>query len=313
MSEPTALEEQQRSLKTMTPEDMAAVPVMAQIRAAKASGMIPGHMQDEAALAIVLKAHELGVPPMAAFSSIYVIEGKPSCSAQLMLACARRIVGDSLKYEFESAADKCSARMSTDGGETWNRITITYAEMQEAGYTQMSKAKGGGTKANWKNPQAMLRARVVAALVRLCVPEATLGIYTPDEIRDSSRLEIGHVDTESEAVGKLLDVKPQAGEIEFWEGPPLEVKPEPGVDDDAPDEQPVKVDVLSEPDVEVRVEPDLENQAFLDWVEALDQADSIEQLDAHLEAIEADMRLDLALRAMLKAQADGVRARLTEK
>lgn len=275
MSEPTTAVSKRPDSDGLTLRDMA--------KAAIAARMTKG-LTEPAIIAIMLKAEELGVPPMQALSQIHVINGVPSCSAQLMLSLAyQRLPG----FEFElmrSDSEICEARMRRGGDKPWLTIKYTYAQAQTAKLTG---------KDNWQHhPDDMLRNRVVSKLLKMVAPDTFAGVYTVDEAESiAPRI---HVETELDEVRKLLKVEDDK---------------EPGVDDGAP-ERPVAVDVTREPVVEVKVEPDLENSAFLNWVEALDQADSTEQLDAHIEAIELDMRLDLALRAMLKTRADGVRDKL---
>jgi len=179
-----------------------------QIAAARAAGIIPRDIRsDEAALGIALKARELGVPMMAAYSSIHMIQGRPTCSAQLMLACARRVVGDKLKYEIHGDGDKCEGRMSTDGGETWNSVSFTMKQAQQAGLAG---------KDNWKkHPDDMLFARVASKLVRRCVPEATLGVYTPDEVE--------HIDPTPETQARTVEARL------LGEEPPADPPSEPNV------------------------------------------------------------------------------------
>ena len=55
------------------------------------SKMLPDAIKTpESAAAIILKGNELGVPAMQSFSHIHVIQGKPSCSAELMMALLAR-------------------------------------------------------------------------------------------------------------------------------------------------------------------------------------------------------------------------------
>ena len=264
--------------KLMTLAEADKLPIRDVIAFARAAGIVPPDIKsDEAAYGVLLKARELGIPPMAAFSSIHVIENKPTCSVQLMLACARNRLGDRLKYEIAGDSEKCVGRMSTDGGERWNAVTITYKEMQAAGYTQRwNKDKSAWeTKKNWKNPQAMLRARVIAALVRLCVPEATLGTYAPEEMQDVADQRHAPRDaTPAQLVAaKLL------GEPQHASEPPRESAgvPPPAAPDAAPQE----------------------SAAFLDWREALLQATDREALARSRAAILGDRNLADAERKAL--------------
>ena len=55
------------------------------------TGFLPAAIKTpEQATAIILKGIELSVPPMYALSNIVVINGKPTCGAELMLALVHR-------------------------------------------------------------------------------------------------------------------------------------------------------------------------------------------------------------------------------
>jgi len=55
------------------------------------SGLLPQEVKTPAAaVAIMLTGRELGIPPMQAFRSVYVVKGKPTLSAQLMGALILR-------------------------------------------------------------------------------------------------------------------------------------------------------------------------------------------------------------------------------
>jgi hypothetical protein len=57
------------------------------------SGFLPTSINTpEKAVIIILKGRELGIPPMQAFSSIAVVNGKPTMSAELMLSLIYRCV-----------------------------------------------------------------------------------------------------------------------------------------------------------------------------------------------------------------------------
>lgn len=121
--------------------------------------------------AAILTGIELGIGPMEALRSIHMIEGKPTMSAEMMLARAMR------------AGIRCR----------WLRLDATCAELevtrdgvpQKMAFT-MDEAKAAGLagKGNWsKFPAAMLRARCASAAMRAFCPDVLgSGIYTPEEL-----------------------------------------------------------------------------------------------------------------------------------
>lgn len=259
---------------TLSLAEMDRLPLSELVAYGRKAGIIPADVRDDAAAyGIILKARELGIPPMAAFSSIYFIAGRPTCSAQLMLALARKAAGPLLKYEIKGDAEKCVGKMSTDGGATWNEVAWTFAMAQKAGYTG---------KSNWKStPDAMLRARVISALVRLCVPEATLGIYTREEIED---VRDAAATASTVTPAKMAEARLLGTEV------PAEPAPVP-VETPAP----VGSDAMAE----------------ADWKAAIAQCDAADLLKEHATVIAGDSRIDDAARSRLgdaireKARASG--------
>ena len=74
--------------------------IQRQCRAFLESGFLPRHIQTIAqAITISWKGHELGIPPLQAFSSITVINGKPALSAEL-ISCV---------YAWRIASPNCTA------------------------------------------------------------------------------------------------------------------------------------------------------------------------------------------------------------
>lgn len=272
----------------ITLEDAEKLPISEIVAYGRRAGIIPKEVaSDEAAYGVILKARELGIPPMAAFGEIHVIEGKPTCSAKLHLALARRLMGERLVYEIKGDTEKCWGRMSTDGGQRWQEITITFKEMEAAGYTHTWKDGKRVVKKNWLNSGAMLRARVQAALVRLCVPEAALGIYTREEMEDVRDLKsIPHAETttaqrlQEQLLGKPTDA-PSGGP------PPAE---------------PVALPEGQVIDVESG-EPEPEVPSTADWETAIDQAESPESIATSLREIAKDERLTKEQKLALKERA----------
>lgn len=118
-------------------------------------------------------ADALGISRINAITSIHVIEGKPSASADLIAALVRR-AGHILRVHGTDASC-CAQLIRSDDPE------FTY----EANWN-MNKAKAAGLlgKAVWKNyPAAMLRSRAITEVARMGASEALLGlIYTPEEL-----------------------------------------------------------------------------------------------------------------------------------
>ena len=138
-----------------------------------ASKMLPDAIKTpEAASAIILKGLELGIPAMQSFSHIHVIQGKPTCSAELMLARMARGGGTAEWQTSPSTEARVSFRRPG-----WGDVV---------GEFSMDDAQAAGLTKNptWKSyPSNMLRARAISNGARMIGPDLLAGMsYTPEEL-----------------------------------------------------------------------------------------------------------------------------------
>lgn len=137
------------------------------------TGFLPsGIKTPEQATAIILKGKELSVPPMYALSNIVIVQGKPTCSAELMLALVHRDCGRDAMRVKHSDNTSCTVQ--------WRQ----WGEVNEYRFT-IEDAKQAGLLSNqtWtKYPAAMLRARCISAVCRMAFPGSIAGMYTPEEL-----------------------------------------------------------------------------------------------------------------------------------
>ncbi len=134
----------------------------------------------EAAFTIMATGRELGLSSMQALRSIHIIEGKPTLSADLAVALAKRHP-DCEFFMLVESTDKIATYETKRRGEPRpTRLSFTIEDAARAGLTG---------KDNWKKyGPAMLRARCSIALVRVVYPDAVLNLYDPDELdRESPR------------------------------------------------------------------------------------------------------------------------------
>lgn len=142
------------------------------------SGLLPKHIQKPAAaVAIMLKGRELGVPTMHALSNIVVIQGKPTANAELLLALIYRDHGDQALTWIEITDEVASCTFKRRGSTTSGRFAFTLDMARQAGLLD------GPNKLTWSNyPGAMLRARCISAVARLSFPDSIGGMYLPEEM-----------------------------------------------------------------------------------------------------------------------------------
>jgi len=141
------------------------------------SGLLPnGIKSPQAALAIMITGRELGLTAMQALRGIHVIEGKPTISADMMLALVRRSGECQWWRTVESTAERCTMSTLRRGETEPTTVTWTMADAQRAGL---------GGRGPWRAyPSAMLRARAKADLARLVYPDVVLGVYAREELAE---------------------------------------------------------------------------------------------------------------------------------
>ncbi len=146
-----------------------------------ASGLAPKSVRSpEAATIIVMTGRELGLTAMQSLRSIHVVDGKPLLSADLMLALVKRHK-DCEFFTCTETTGKVATFVAKRRGEPEQRLSFTIEQASAAGLTG---------KDNWrKYPDAMLRARAIAALARMAFPDAFVGVYEEDEIQAPRRVE----------------------------------------------------------------------------------------------------------------------------
>lgn len=137
------------------------------------SGFLPNAIKTkEQALAIMLKGQELGIPAWSALTGIYIIQGTPTVSPQLMLAMINRTgLLEDIQIEGDDAS--CTVAMKRKG-RTPHAETFT---------TDDAKKMQLDGKDNWKKQVAvMLKWRAVSACARVVFPDVIAGLYMPEEI-----------------------------------------------------------------------------------------------------------------------------------
>lgn len=148
-----------------------------------ASGLFAQLRKPEEALVILMMGAEIGLGPMQALRSIYVVSGKTVLSADLLVALVRRS-GECASWRVvESTDTRCEIR-TTRKGETQEETCV---------WTMERAIKAGVTsKPTWKNfPAQMLKARAAAELARQVYPDVGIaGLYTRDEIEEPQHVDV---------------------------------------------------------------------------------------------------------------------------
>lgn len=164
-----------------------------------------GYFQDatDAAQAAVkvLAGQELGIPPIASMTGVFIVKGRVTLGANLIAALIKRHPRYDLRVA-ELTNDRCEIVFLQEG-EQIGSSAFTIEDARKAGI-----ANGD----NWRNyPRNMLFARAVSNGAKWFVPDVFAGapIYTPDELGAETDPETGEV---IEVGGRVIDR--QTGEIQ---------------------------------------------------------------------------------------------------
>jgi hypothetical protein len=188
------------------------------------------------AIVKVLAGAEIGLGPIASMTSIYIVEGKPSFSSNLI---ASKIKSHSeYDYKVESLDDKhCKV------GIYQMQPAVSFREGEAAGsfqkigdfeFTQKDAQAAGLTgKNNWKKyPKAMYFSRAISQAARVFCPDVFHSVipYTVEELAPDVELTDSGDIVEGQFTEPEIDV-PQ----DSTEGGP-EIEPEAGTDELTPDD-----------------------------------------------------------------------------
>jgi hypothetical protein len=132
-----------------------------------------GVKKAEDALWIVATGAALGLDPLASLRGIHVIKGKPTLSADMMMAVVLRHAACK-RFVVTMGEVEASVEVLRDGWQEPKHYTFTRADAQRAGLW------GKGTWAQY--PQDMLKARAISRAARAAFPDALLGVYVHGEL-----------------------------------------------------------------------------------------------------------------------------------
>jgi hypothetical protein len=170
------------------------------------SGLLPVEIKTPAAaLAVILTGQELGIPPMQALRSIYVVKGKPTLSAQLIGAL---ILSRGHSYKIDvSTATECRITFTRRGGGTYTHA-FTLTDATTAGIVSNPSEM-------WKKyPKAMLFSRCMSAGARAFLPDVIAGMYTSEELADPETVTVDAETGEFKVIEAVVSVPEQvAGRV----------------------------------------------------------------------------------------------------
>lgn len=159
--------------RALEPQDSRSAYGLAKV--VVASRMFSAYGTPEAAMLVMMAGREFGLGAMASLRSFHIVEGKPTMSAQTMMA--RCLEHPSCKL-FRVVRSKCSHEVAVvevqrNGWDAPETYTWTIDDAKRAGLA---------SKQNWsKYPRDMLINRCIAEAARFAFPEVMAGVYSPEE------------------------------------------------------------------------------------------------------------------------------------
>lgn len=183
------------------------------------TAFVPKHFQgkpDDVTAAIMYGA-AIGLDPMSAVRSIYVVSGTPGLYARSMVAVAMS-KGHKIWTE-ETTDEAVTVAGQRRGSDVVERVTWTIERARKAGYTSNAKYS--------TDPQAMLWARAAGDVARRIAPDALAGLdYSVEELQV-----IDHVDVparpQRETAADLLGAAPERAATASPRAAVVETAPEP--------------------------------------------------------------------------------------
>ena len=179
------------------------------------STIVPKDYQGNACNAMIAIeiANRLRTSPLMVMQNLNVIQGRPSWSAQFLIAMVNGSGKYDMELQFDEKTDKNGKPFScqcwtTRNGRKVTGIVVDMDMAQAEGWVQKNGSK-------WKTmPQVMLRYRAASFFARMSCPELTLGYYSKDEILDGDFKEYPLEDMQKQVEAEIAE---NANSVDFEE------------------------------------------------------------------------------------------------
>jgi hypothetical protein len=163
------------------------------------------------ATAMILSGDEVGLTPVQALRSIYLVHGTPALNARAMAALVLAHGHDF--WVVEEGPNKVTVGGKRRGSEHEQFVTWTMDRARKAGYTRNEQYES--------KPQEMLYARAISELARRIAPDALAGMaYSTEELETDEAASTTTTVTRSSAKVSRAKAKPEPDE------PPLDDTPQ---------------------------------------------------------------------------------------
>lgn len=187
-------------------------------KALASSTIVPKEYQGNVAngLIAIEIAQRLQTSPLMVMQNLNVIQGRPSWSAQFLIAMVNGSGKYDMELQFDEKQDKDGKPYSCQcwtekNGRKVTGITVDMSMAAAEGWLQKNGSK-------WKTmPQVMLRYRAASFFARMNCPELTLGYYTKEEVYEISENDYKEYPIEETQIEVEKEIAENANSVEFNE------------------------------------------------------------------------------------------------
>ena len=140
----------------------------------------------EAIFAVVIRGREMGLGALTALDAFHIIDGKPSPSAHLLIAQAKRHPDCDYFVMVDSSSTSATYETKNRRNPRPERITFTLDQAKQAGLCpdelRTKRLDGKDGRSQWeKRPDEMLRKTCAVQLARSAYPDVMLGLTAHEE------------------------------------------------------------------------------------------------------------------------------------
>ena len=185
-------------------------------KALASSTIVPKEYQGNVAngLIAIEIAQRLQTSPLMVMQNLNIIQGRPSWSAQFLIAMVNGSGKYDMELQFDEKQDKDGKPYSCQCWTEKNGRKVTGIKVDMS----MAAAEGWLQKngSKWKTmPQVMLRYRAASFFARMNCPELTLGYYTKDEAYEIADYQEYQFEDMQQEVDR--EIEENANSVEFDE------------------------------------------------------------------------------------------------
>lgn len=192
-------------------------------KALSTSTMVPKEYQGNLGNCLIAldMSERLQLSPFAVMQSLYLVNGRPSWSAQFITTVINKSgrYRKPLSFEVKGKGDTLSCFAHTEDleGNRIEGVEVTMAMAKDEGWISKNGSK-------WKTmPEQMIRYRAASFFGRLHCPDLIMGVYAEDEIKSFTKPEVKTKEKAPDPFKETTEVS-ESVEVNYidYEGSPFE-------------------------------------------------------------------------------------------